>query len=74
MYVPKGNKQIWVNISIAHILGDFFRHFENILLKFFFERVMDEFLKTNPRLFLQEIPPPRSLGAFCPLRWNFCPL
>ncbi len=35
---------------------------------------MDEFWKTNPKLVPQETPPPRSLGAFCTLRWNFCPL
>ncbi len=52
---------LWVNISIAHILG-FFRHFKNILFQFFFEHVVDEFWKTNPRLVLQETPPPRSLG------------
>ncbi len=63
----------WVNISIVHILG-FFCHFQSILFHFFFffEHVVDEFWKKNPRLVLQETP--RSLGVFCPLRWNFCPL
>ncbi len=66
---------IWVNISIAHILG-FFHHFLSILFQFFFffKHVVDEFWKTNPRLVLQETPPPRSLEVFCPFRWNFCPL
>ncbi len=64
----------WTNISIAHILGNFFRHFESIFFNLFFEHVEDEFWKTNPRLVLQETPPHTTLGAFCPLRWNFCPL
>ncbi len=66
---------LWVNILITHILG-FFAPFQKypFLIFFFFEHVVDEFWKTNSRLVLQETPSPRSLEAFCPLRWNFCPL
>ncbi len=42
----------------------FFGHFENNFFQFFsFEHVEDEFLKTNPRLVLQETPLSRSLGS-----------
>ncbi len=65
----------WVNISTVHILGFFSAIFKASFFNFFFfEHVVDEFLKTNPRLVLQETPTPRSLEAFCLLRWNFCPL
>ncbi len=63
-----------VNISIAHILGYFFPILKVSFFNFFFEHVVDEFCKTNPRLVLQETSPLKSLGAFCPLRGNFCPL
>ncbi len=49
-----------MNISIAHILG-FFAIFKVSFFNFFFEHVVEEFWKTNPRLVLQETPPPRSL-------------
>ncbi len=52
-----------VNISIAHILGFFSPFWKYPFVIFFFEHVVDEFWKTNPRLVLQETPPPRSLGS-----------
>ncbi len=41
---------------------------------FFFEHVVDEFWKTNPRLVFQKTPRPSELGGFCLLRWNSCSL
>ncbi len=49
----------------AHIRGFsaiFKVYFSFFFFFFFFESVVDEFWKTNPRLVLQENPPPRSLG------------
>ena len=46
------------DLKNAHITF-FFRHFESILFEFFFfEYVVDELLKTNSSLVLQETPPP----------------
>ncbi len=80
-WVVVSNKKIlrpyMMNISIAPILdfcSPFWKYPFPIFFFFFFEYIVGEVWKTNPRLILQETSPPRSLGAFCPLRWNFCPL
>ncbi len=61
-----------VNISKAHISAVIFSPFWKYLFQFsFFERVVDEFWKTNPRLVLQETLPPRSLGGLLSTTMEF---